>query len=144
MGKVPVHARAKQAARLSVGVSFPADHPPKRSGRGGPERLEPRVAGGLPLQNNPTNPAPGPVSWHYAKYVSALLGTDADLRQQRRHVRRAPRAVLWERSRLERVRKCGRVPVDEVTVRAQGGGAHFTGLATCGSILACPVCSPKL
>jgi hypothetical protein len=140
MSTVPTQAPLRQAVRLRVAE----DHPPKRSGRGGPERLEPRVAGGLTLQNNPTNPRAQPVPWHYAKYVSALLAEDADLRQQRRHVRRAQRSVLWEKSRLERVRKCGRVPVDQVTVRSNAGVAHFTGLATCGSIWACPVCSAKV
>jgi hypothetical protein len=120
------------------------DHPPKRSGRGGPERLEPRVAGGLTSKTNPNSPRAQPVPWHYAKYVSALLAEDADLRQQRRHVRRAQRSVLWDKSRLERVRKCGRVPVDQVTVRSNAGVAHFTGLATCGSIWACPCCSAKI
>jgi hypothetical protein len=59
-------------------------------------------------------------------------------------VRRAQRSVLWERSRLERVRKCGRVSLSEVGVRSDAGVAHFTGLATCGSIWACPVCSAKV
>jgi hypothetical protein len=55
--------------------------------------------------------------------------------------------VLWEISKVERVRKCGRVPVTEggrVTIRDNAGVAHYAGLATCGSIWACPVCSAKI
>ena len=86
-------------------------------------------------------------TWYYAKHVSAYLATDADTRVSRRHVRYAQREVLWSESRLERVRKCGRVPVTEggmVTIKDNAGVAHYSGLATCGSIWACPVCSAKI
>ena len=106
-----------------------------------------RGAGGQERPPSPSlslgQPGNGP-AWHYAKHVSAYLPLGADLRQQRRHVRRAQRSVLWERSRIERIRKCGRVPIDAVTVRDNAGVAHYTGLATCGSIWACPVCSAKI
>lgn len=85
--------------------------------------------------------------WHYAKHVSALLSPDADTRVSRRHVRHAQREVLWSESRIERVRKCGRVPVSSdgyVTIKDNAGVAHYAGLATCGSIWACPVCSAKI
>jgi hypothetical protein len=120
--RVPSVTRAVQAAHdaRDTQVSRP------RRGRS----PEPRPAAGAP--------------WQYAKHVSTLLDPDADLRKQRRHVRRAQRSVLWEKSRLERVRGCGRVPIDTVTVRDKAGVAHFAGLATCGSIWACPVCSAKI
>jgi hypothetical protein len=85
--------------------------------------------------------------WHYAKHVSGYLDPQADNRVSRRHVRHAQREVLWAESRIERVRKCGRVPVTDhghVAIRDNGGVAHYTGLATCGSIWACPVCSAKI
>jgi hypothetical protein len=85
--------------------------------------------------------------WHYAKHVSALLKPDADTRVSRRHVRHSQREVLWSESRIERVRKCGRVPVSPggfVTIKDNAGVAHYAGLATCGSIWACPVCSAKI
>lgn len=91
--------------------------------------------------------APHRVPWHYAKDVSGFLDPQADVRVSRRHVRYAQREVLWEISRLERIRKCGRVPVTEggrVTIRDNAGVAHYTGLATCGSIWSCPVCSAKI
>ena len=96
---------------------------------------------------------------HYAKDVSALLDPGAETRVSRRHVRHAQRAVLWRESRLERVRKCGRVTHGgdggNVRVRAkeQPGTvlsqppttiAHYSGLTSCGSIWACPVCNPKI
>jgi hypothetical protein len=70
---------------------------------------------------------------------------DADTRLSRRHVRSAQREVLWRESRLERVRKCGRVTLGgDVAIKAQGGVAHYAGLVTCGSVWACPVCSAKI
>ena len=87
----------------------------------------------------------GPALAHYAKDVSALLPPRAGVRESRRHKRYAQRQVLWDMSRIERVRKCGRVPTGEgVTVVDHAGVAHYAGLTTCGSIWACPVCSAKI
>lgn len=54
--------------------------------------------------------------------------------------------MLWDVSRIERVRKCGRVPGagGDVWIRNNEGVAHYAGLTTCGSIWACPVCSAKI
>lgn len=58
------------------------------------------------------------------------------------------RGVLWDVSTLRRVRKCGRVPVTtdgSVQVRRTAAGAvGYAGLATCGSVWACPVCNAKI
>ena len=55
------------------------------------------------------------------------------------------RDVLWHRSSLPRCRKCGRVPIASgVSMVDNAGVAHYRGLATCGSIWACPVCSAKI
>lgn len=57
------------------------------------------------------------------------------------------RDTLHTCSTLEAVRKCGRVPVmRSVTLRASAGGARagYGGLATCGSVWACPVCAAKI
>lgn len=124
-------------------------HAHSPAGRGGAGAKRPRAGGtqergaGLAAPGRP--PAGGP--WHYAKHVSALLDPAADQRKSRRHVRHALRSVLWGESSLERVRKCGRVPVTEVgdvAVKKNGDVAHYAGLATCGSISACPVCSAKI
>lgn len=46
---------------------------------------------------------------------------------------------------LERVRKCGAVPVSQrIALMAGHGGAGYAGLATCGSVWACPVCAAKI
>lgn len=69
----------------------------------------------------------------------------------RRRDRFAARHTLWDESSLRRVRKCGRTPVDgqgvglRVTRGAPGGDvAGFSGLSTCGSVWACPVCAAKI
>lgn len=57
------------------------------------------------------------------------------------------RGLLWRESSLERVRKCGRVRLgnaSEVVIVKQGDVAHYTGVETCASIWACPVCSAKI
>lgn len=105
--------------------------------------------------------AVGP-SRHVAKYVSAALDRSADDRVTRRHVRYAQRGVLWRESRLQRIRYCGRIThggdggnvVTRLRAGAPSGGsrtsppptavAHFSGLQSCGSIWACPVCSAKI
>jgi hypothetical protein len=100
-------------------------------------------AGGQSAAPHPTTRP----SRHYAKHVSALLPEGADTRLARRHARYAQRGILWRESSLERIRKCGRVPVTGdgyVAVKDHAGVAHYSGLATCGSIWACPVCSPKI
>ena len=86
-----------------------------------------------------------------ARDVDQQLPDGADLRRKRRHARYAQREVLWGVSELKRIRECGRAPcapkgqaADRVTIRDNNGVAHFTGLATCGSVWACPCCQPKI
>ena len=57
------------------------------------------------------------------------------------------RGFLWKESSLDRVRGCGRFsirPDGIVQVRDNGVSAGFAGLASCGSIHACPVCNSKI
>lgn len=75
----------------------------------------------------------------------------APTRRDRRANRFATREELYTVSSLPRVRDCGRpLGSGEVTVRVSGGVgspdaiAGFGGLATCGSVWACPVCSAKV
>jgi hypothetical protein len=78
--------------------------------------------------------------------------TDAgERRRDRRAARLRARALLWDLSLMARVQACGRrgvLPDGSVRVRATGSGdgrtAGFAGLATCGSVWACPVCSEKI
>lgn len=90
---------------------------------------------------------PGAASWHLAKNVSAEVPEGADLHVLRRHVRFAQRELLWSESSLTRVTTCGRTPVQNGGVmlkQATGDKAYYSGLASCGSIWACPVCSAKI
>jgi hypothetical protein len=57
------------------------------------------------------------------------------------------RGFLWHESKNDRVRGCGRYsirPDGSVQVRSNGAAAGFAGLASCGSIWACPVCNSKI
>ena len=50
-------------------------------------------------------------------------------------------------STLHRVRKCRRVPTAQAVTaayRAQDQRAHYSGLQTCGSVWACPMCAEKI
>lgn len=64
-----------------------------------------------------------------------------------------PRAERWalrdtlnDVSSLERVRKCGKVPIANVALRSgpRGESPGYAGLSTCGSVWACPVCAAKI
>ena len=71
--------------------------------------------------------------------------------RDRRAERHDARVALWDVSRLKRLRSCGRsavtgdgsvaVRVSELDGRRVAG---FAGVATCGSVWACPVCSAKI
>jgi Replication protein len=64
-----------------------------------------------------------------------------------RNRRYEARAALWNVSTIPRCRKCGRVSLSaagEVGVRVSDGHAGFAGLASCGSVWVCPVCSSKV
>jgi hypothetical protein len=137
-------SRPAQAPRRNLSLATDGT---VRRGPGLPrERSGP--AGASSRRPGPRQPRPaGAPSRHYAKHVSALLPEDADTRLNRRHRRYAQRAILWRESRVERIRKCGRVPVGSeglVAIKANAGVAHYAGLASCGSIWACPVCSAKI
>lgn len=63
-----------------------------------------------------------------------------------REARWALRRGLWRVSKLDRLWKCGRYLHDEsgTGVGLKNGTAYFTGLTTCGSIWACPVCAARI
>jgi hypothetical protein len=65
----------------------------------------------------------------------------SDLRRERWQARR----TLHKVSSIERVRECGRsTHGDSVGIALRDDRAHFTGLTTCGSVWACPVCSARI
>ena len=71
------------------------------------------------------------------------------VRRQRRY---ALREESWEHSSIRRVRLCGRVRARRADGRDQlpeiravdEGTCYWSGVARCGSVWACPVCSPKI
>lgn len=74
----------------------------------------------------------------------------AESRASRYQARRAIQPLM-EGPAFRNLRACGRTSVltgGEVTVKVSGRGGHrsagFGGLATCGSVWACPVCSAKI
>ncbi len=56
--------------------------------------------------------------------------------------------MLWRESRLSRLRNCGRITHGgdggNVRARKKEDVVHYSGLQSCGSIWACPVCSAKI
>jgi hypothetical protein len=74
-------------------------------------------------------------------------GANAGGRAIRRRGRHEARRMLWALSSLKRVKVCGRrlaANASAISVVMNGDVAHYSGLQTCGSIHACPVCSPKI
>jgi hypothetical protein len=67
-----------------------------------------------------------------------------DLRKLRA-ARYERRNHLWNLTSLPRIRGCGRVRVSDLAgIKLVGGTATYSGLATCGSVWCCPVCSAKI
>ena len=72
---------------------------------------------------------------------------DAGQRLDVRTDRYSARGVLWEVTGLKRCRSCGRWSIREdgaVEARQKGSAVGFAGLASCGSVWACPVCNSKI
>lgn len=90
-------------------------------------------------------PADGPRQRALENIASNPSAADA---AGRRRSRFRARQALWDLSQLKAVRACGRVPCAEggvgLVVSAGAPGervAGYRGLATCGSVWACPRCS---
>src|SRR6266704_6471465 len=64
-------------------------------------------------------------------------------RGQRQETRLKLRASLRQVSSLKRLRSCG-LPFSCIVVRCKDGVHHFSGMSTCGSGWACPVCAAKI
>ena len=147
---------------------------PRRGRRNEPHGCRvPRVPAPHPGQLellNPANPAaaatksqsggqrgdpesPSLSSWFYANVI-ATPGQDAIAvaigRWRWRTTRALWRPIVRDMSkcdpRLERLGKCGRVRVQPRTeiVQTADGEAYYRGLATCGSVHVCAVCSGKI
>lgn len=93
---------------------------------------------------------------NYAKSVRVSDRGGSEKASEARENRWAAMRALWLFSSLPRVRKCKRVtvrPMGTVDVRKTSSGASgsvavdsvgFAGLATCGSVWACPICSARI
>lgn len=82
-----------------------------------------------------------------AEKAGSLENSRITFRPGTRNRRYDQRSGLWNVSSLPRCRKCGRAVVGEgglVGVRVTDGRAGFSGLASCGSVWVCPVCSIKV
>lgn len=103
-----------------------------------------RSAGaGVPNGVAPAAAAPEGRLEKIANSSSPCDRTEARIRRSRRQ---ELRESLWQVSRLERVRQCGRRPCDTagVAMRLTAGVAGWSGLATCSSVWSCPVCNAKV
>lgn len=91
--------------------------------------------------------------------VNSVAVSDSDLRSIERGLESLHRAnsdrfrswelrsVLWLESSLPALLQCGRVPITvsgEVYPVPNGRNIYYSGLDSCGSVWACPVCSPKI
>lgn len=65
-------------------------------------------------------------------------------RWHRQEARFSLRSSLRRVTTLRRLHSCGLPLGGQITVRAREGVHHFTGMSTCGSGWACPVCSAKI
>lgn len=99
------------------------------------------------IQNAPTAPTARAAQRPLVTYANR--GADAgQAANPQRDARYKMLNTLWQVSDLDRVRNCRRVavgPSGTVEVRHSSEGvAGYSGLATCGSIWACPVCSTRI
>lgn len=93
------------------------------------------------------NSAPGVVAGAPLENIANNLAIPGKTGDDYRIHRWGARGFLWHESTLKRVRMCGRYAITksgEVQVRANGHSVGFAGLASCGSIWACPVCNAKI
>jgi Replication protein len=84
------------------------------------------------------------LTWDVANKDSARGSKSRPKRRRQRRLWRAMDA-LGKISRLKRLRACRRNLVGPTLVIARRGpDAHFSGLETCGSVWACPMCAAKI
>lgn len=79
---------------------------------------------------------------------SAVAVSPAELaaKQAKRNARFTLREVLWDVSKHDRARVCGRRRISSKTGVGIHGGevAHMSNVQLCGSVWACPVCTAKI
>ncbi len=95
-------------------------------------------------ESDPIEPKNGD---HLENYANNSARPQKSPEDRARIQRWEARAFLWRESQNKRVRTCGRysvLPDQTVQVRSNGVAVGFAGLATCGSVWACPVCNSKI
>lgn len=120
-------------------------HPPAQGGEGSARSAESEGAQPLTREEREigTRFAPGSTSQDEEKSRSEQVEKSSNVRTERWRAL----GVLWDMSTLARVRKCGRVtvlPGGQVGVRKKADAVGYAGLATCGSVWACPRCSARI
>lgn len=105
-----------------------------------------RATGPAPVARffvSPNGPENGPLE----NIANNSAPESLDSAEKARFDRWEARGFLWQESTIIRVRGCGRHsirPDGSVQVRDNGAAAGFAGLASCGSVWACPVCNSKI
>lgn len=100
----------------------------------------PRLRQSSPRADGPAGGSP--------REVASRVVRAGEVRRQRQGRRRGQwdaLRTLWDCSSLDRVRTCRRVSRGKpVVLNLQDGRASYSGLATCGSVWACPCCSSRI
>src|SRR6266571_4274555 len=78
-----------------------------------------------------------------AEIVGYVPAAAVVTRGQRQEARLKLRGALRQVTNLKRLRACG-LPLGDMTVRRKGEVYHYSGMSTCGSGWACPVCAAKI
>ena len=126
-------------------------------------RAQPVRSGAVPGGRDISGRPQGVRSWELTNNASTSIWNAEDSeathrRQSARRLRWERRRVLWRESRLPRLKSCGRVPAVpsrpdanslsghyvSVRRRSADGTAFAVGMAQCGSVWACPVCSANI
>lgn len=86
-----------------------------------------------------------------ANHEKAVRTSEPDASTRRRDEAYRLREVLWDVSKIRRVTWCGRLAAKGKNanpatpeIRMAEGRAYYSGVARCGSVWACPVCSRRI
>lgn len=128
-----------------------SDAPDAREARAQSRRRSPGASPPSPFLGNTRKSRPALCDKAFQH--DAVTSTEDDReRQDRRKRRYRLRELNWEHSPIRRVQWCGRLPgrradgsrtLPEIRA-AEGKVCYWSGVARCGSVWACPVCSAKI
>lgn len=76
------------------------------------------------------------------RYASSVSAPTESMREMRHRLRNTAGRIM---GRMARVAKCGKVRCSQtVDIFRSKSGSRFSGVSTCGSVWACPVCASKI